>query len=605
MKKLYNLMACGIALFAAIPAMAQQGYMFSRYRSYNEEMPIFSSLNNGYGTARSIALGGAYTSLGADLSSMAINPAGLGMYQSSEFGLSTNLSISQHRNTGPLLFSGKGDNKTSFALNNVGLALNLYEGLGDVTSFTFGFSYNRLADFNYKSNVTMRPDNLSIGELFAYQLFGIYKDWIAPDRRPSAWRDEGFYPNEWGAILGYQTGLVGVFAEPESDDWKYLPTDFPGAPWNFANKYDELRNRTYYLRGADIWGETANTIVGKTMRTESKGGTGEYNVAGGFNLRGKTYLGFSLGMQDIYRKQTVMYTESYLNNEGAEAPASAMSYSQHTRVSGSGFNFKIGAITNPIAGLRIGVAFHSPTWNTINKQYSAGMHTAFVNGGLKWAETDTYEYEYKYSTHARLLTGASYTFGTKGLISVDYECDFYNWMRMRVPNSERYYTDENGMPRDEFEDLKSSVKKTYKPRHVIRLGGEYKPTPALALRAGFAYHGSFLKDNTLTLDDGSTFKAHEQIYNEPLPYKSFNISGGIGYRFSNAFSLDLAYVFMKTNYTPYELFYYNGYTNKINVTSTDPLEYQREGMTIDYGMKNGIKSTLKNHNIVLSFNTRF
>ena len=31
------------------------------------------------GTARSMALGGAFTSLGADLASMSINPAGLGM----------------------------------------------------------------------------------------------------------------------------------------------------------------------------------------------------------------------------------------------------------------------------------------------------------------------------------------------------------------------------------------------------------------------------------------------------------------------------------------------------------------------------------------------
>ena len=33
------------------------------------------------GTARSMAMAGAFTSLGADLTSMAINPAGLGMYR--------------------------------------------------------------------------------------------------------------------------------------------------------------------------------------------------------------------------------------------------------------------------------------------------------------------------------------------------------------------------------------------------------------------------------------------------------------------------------------------------------------------------------------------
>ena len=38
-----------------------------------------------FGTARVMGMGGAFTSLGADLSSMALNPAGLGMYRSNEF----------------------------------------------------------------------------------------------------------------------------------------------------------------------------------------------------------------------------------------------------------------------------------------------------------------------------------------------------------------------------------------------------------------------------------------------------------------------------------------------------------------------------------------
>ena len=40
-----------------------------------------------FGTARSMAMGGAFVSLGADLSSMSINPAGLGMYQHNELVL--------------------------------------------------------------------------------------------------------------------------------------------------------------------------------------------------------------------------------------------------------------------------------------------------------------------------------------------------------------------------------------------------------------------------------------------------------------------------------------------------------------------------------------
>lgn len=588
MKNIYKLLACGIVALSAVPVLAQdnlagvQGYLLSRYRSYNEELPLLSSLNNGFGTARSVALGGAYTSLGADLSSMAINPAGLGMYQSSEFGISTNLSISRHENSGRLLTSGISGNNTNFNLNNVGIAINLYEGLGDVTSFTFGFSYNRLADYNYNSSLTMRPDHLSLGKVFAYQLFGIPEDWIETTKIP--WTDNGIFPQEWGAILGYRTGLLGVLENPEDLEWMNKPSKDP----RFANRYDELKNKTYFLRGVDLWGNNLTANVGHKMTVQSHGGTDEYNIAGGFNLRSNIYLGFSIGLQDIYRRQNVIYSESYENNSGADTPAKRMTYSQYSRVSGYGYNFKVGVIANPIGGLRVGLAFHTPTWNIINKRYSASMQTVFPNPTNTNAENIysqrtspwDYEYEYKYNSYARLMAGASYTFGNKGLISVDYECDFYNWMRIRVPEDERDFYD-NGVWYDEFVILKNHIKRTYKPRHIVRLGGEYKPIPALALRAGFAYNGSFLKEE-------------KDIYNEPLPYKSFNISGGVGYRFNNTYSLDLAYVFMKTDYSAIELFYYEGYGNSPNTVTT-----------VDFGAENSIKSSLDRHNIVLSFNMRF
>lgn len=554
-----------------------QGYLLSRYRSYTDELPILSSVNNGFGTARSIALGGAYTSLGADLSSMGINPAGLGMYQSSEFGVSLNMSVSQYKNSSPLIMSDKGSGKGTFAPNNIGVALNFYQGLGDLTSFTFGFSYNRLADYNYKSDFTMHSDHMSLGEVFALQLFGIPRDWMNNGRDYTPWGNPDISPRDWGAILSVRTGLVGVHRFPVDEQWKNIESQWPD---EYPNKYDELENKTYYLRGVDLWETDRIASVGHRMVVDSRGSAGEYNIAGGFNIQGHTYLGFSLGLQDMYRRQNVIYSESYSDNSGADMPASGMTYTQYSRMSGSGFNFKIGAIFNPVAGLRLGLAFHSPTWSTVTKRYSASMETVFT-GNAYYDNSDTWEYDYDYNTHGRLLTGVSYTFGNKGLVSVDYECDFYNWMRIRVPDY---------VPDDEFEILKQTVKNTYKPRHVVRLGGEYKVTPALALRAGFAYNSSFLKKSN-------------EIYNEPLPYKSMNLSAGIGYRFNNKYSLDLAYVFMKTDYTGYELFYYYGPDN--NLVEVEPGVYTSRITEIDYGKSNAIKSKLYNHNAVLSFNVRF
>ena len=574
MKKPYILLVSATIL-ASISVQGQsyvgaQGYLLSRYRSYTAELPILSSVNTGFGTARSSAMGGAYTSLGADLSSISMNPAGLGMYRSSEIGLSTNLIVSQYQNKGPLVTNGNADNNTAFKLNNIGLALNMYEGLGDVTSFTFGFSYNRLADFNYNNSVTIRPDNQSLTQIFAYQLWGIPSRDIEIGSNP--WGNLDIYPNEWGAILGYQTGLIGAYSEPQDPNW--------------GDRYDELRFKTYYPQGirkpAYNSGESSTTLIGHSLKTISKGGVSEYNIAGGFNVLNNFYVGVSIGLNDIYQKQDILYTETYTHND-ADIPANSMSYQQHTRISGAGANIKVGIIANPVGGLRVGLAIHTPTWNTITKHYSASMGTNFDSGNY-FQSSDTWVYEYRFSSQPRLLTGASYTFGNLGIISLDYECDFYNWMRIRVPSTERYYIDGDGNPRDEFADLKEAVKESYKPRHTFRIGAELKPTPQFSLRAGYAHQGSFLKDENA-------------IFNEPLPYKSYNISGGIGYRFNNYISLDLAYVFMKTDYSGYDLFYYDGPDN--SASGYDELL----GSVIGY--QDAIESNLKKHNIIMTLGLRF
>lgn len=63
------------------------------------DLLALSQYNYSFSTARSAALGGAFTSLGADLSSMSINPAGLGMYMSSDFGISPSLTWNNMQST--------------------------------------------------------------------------------------------------------------------------------------------------------------------------------------------------------------------------------------------------------------------------------------------------------------------------------------------------------------------------------------------------------------------------------------------------------------------------------------------------------------------------
>lgn len=65
------------------------GLLFSNNfaQSYTEELLKYS-LTDVNGTARSIGVGGAFSTVGADLSCATSNPAGLGLYRSTEISLS-------------------------------------------------------------------------------------------------------------------------------------------------------------------------------------------------------------------------------------------------------------------------------------------------------------------------------------------------------------------------------------------------------------------------------------------------------------------------------------------------------------------------------------
>ncbi|MFQ7502778.1 MAG: hypothetical protein ACLRMJ_05945 [Alistipes finegoldii] len=77
-----------------------------------------------FGTARVMGMGGAFTSLGADLSSMSPNPAGLGMYRRNEISLTPLVPMAKASTAERLV---EGNSKSQFAFANVGVALNVFE----------------------------------------------------------------------------------------------------------------------------------------------------------------------------------------------------------------------------------------------------------------------------------------------------------------------------------------------------------------------------------------------------------------------------------------------------------------------------------------------
>lgn len=512
-KVIYSISALLVLTFCGVQSAYSQGDIVYGGSVLNTSIfsPFdvlqMSQVNYGWSTARSSAMGGAMTSLGGDLSSININPAGLGMFRSMNFGFTTDWNVVNSRSD----FDHSNTGKVRFSLNNLGVAIPVEEGTGALTSVVFGMSYNRLADFSRRGSMTLEPGSGTIVDIFTAQLNGLFPymsggtwDGInARDLEDYPFENRNIFVDEWGAVLGYLTYL-----------------NEPTGP-----------NASTYFRN----GISNSAVIRPTVWYRTKGYVNEYSTALGLNFRNKLYLGFTFAFQDILLQKEVFLREEYENNTSGDLSQSfrQMTYGQYSKMSGVGINLKVGAIYRPIPELRIGVAYHSPTWvNDFNHDYMAQMETFRLNNDRHSARSNMAWNDYRFNTPSRLQTGVSYTFANRAIVSVDYEAVWYKSIKQRV----------SGLNRDAFHNF---AKDNFVTAHNIRAGVEFKVIPDLALRAGYAYYGDVLQGTDSSLLYMATNRTQ-------------NISGGVGYRITDHISIDLAYVYMVQQLKDYELYYLKG-----------------------------------------------
>ena len=170
---------------AAQSAAAQNGFRFGgevmQQALISPEQMARLSQDQHLGTARSMAMGSAFTSLGGDMSTLFINPAGLGMYRTNEFSLTPLVTLSRSENGAK---EYRSNNSSRFAMANIGFALNLYEGTGQLISLNMGFAYNR------KKNVDLVTECfLSMFRLIERHGWGCPAQVEVENHLMSQWRD--------------------------------------------------------------------------------------------------------------------------------------------------------------------------------------------------------------------------------------------------------------------------------------------------------------------------------------------------------------------------------------------------------------------------------
>lgn len=520
-----NRLFCTIAFVVAsvIGAAAQTtsygGEIIGAANMKHTDAINLSQTENSFMSARVSAMGGAFASLGADLSSMSINPAGLGMYRSSALSISGNFTNSSFSNN---MFGGV-DKDKSFSFNQIGLALNLYQGAGSLASFTFGFAYNKLADLNYYNVYDLNTSNVSIAEFFAEQMWGVPDTMIGTDCDP--FRNPDINVDEWGGVLAYQTYLIDPVVGADGTTSYVvsgLPLDMLVSPWFY------------------------NT---------SEGSVGEYTFSGGMNFGNYLYLGATIGIQDIAQSLYYHYSELYSPQSTDGNILNRMSFNSCVNTYGSGINFKVGAILRPIPSLRLGVAYHSATLVEVLRDYSTNMLTKFGNDD-KYSEASLVNSNsVDYSSPNKLLLGASWQLGERALVSVDYD---FVWYKNTNFHTGYAYVDDV---------LDAAVDADCATSHNFRLGAELRPLNQLYLRGGYAFYGSpFGSEVQKAIDNGDPFYGCYKTSTQ-------NYSLGVGWRFAGGASLDFAWTNSTAKYTNYLLYQY--YTTNV-AAGSDPILVQSQ-----------------------------
>jgi hypothetical protein len=381
------------------------------------------------GTARFNGLSGAFGALGADFSTLATNPAGIGLYKGSEgtFTIAPMVSYASSVYNG----SVASDNRVNFGIGNFGVVFNINpygkNKSGTVRSVNIGFGLNRQTDFNNRVIINGVNAKNSMMQSFANTL--------NEHQTPEAFVQED-YPFDIG--LAYATNLV----------------------------YHDSATNKYYCDAA-----YGGVIQNKYINTY--GSMNEFDFSFGANFNDRLFVGMTFGVPTINYYENSQYQE--MRTKDTVPNFISLNYYTDLHTRGTGVNFKMGVIYKPAGWVRLGASVHTPTWYpSMHDQWSSSMNSVFTTS--EWnasAYSPLGNYDYRLTTPFRAMGSVAFIIGQYGLVSADYE--YVNYSQARLNSDYDSYTDVN-----------NQIISSYKSWGNLRFGTEWRVSD-FRIRGGFAY----------------------------------------------------------------------------------------------------------------------
>ena len=497
-------------LFANLTANAQDELDALRYQT-----------STATGTARALGMGGAFSAVGADFTSASLNPAGLGLYRTSELAFTPTFKVIT--NDGELLGQNTSDTKSNFGFTNLSYVYNVgINNSGSLKSMSFGLGYNQIDNFHRNTYAQGYNDQNSIIDHFLSKTQGIPEENLSTMYTSNLW-------------LAWYTYLTNTYSD--------------------TNLY---------------WGAVENGNVQQTFTRYEKGRHNEWNFSLGLNLDDRVFVGLGLAIDDINYESEKIFEENDVNNIHQSLATDfyfkSLRYGEYYQTKGAGIRGNVGLIFRPNDAFRIGFSAKSPNYLTLNDvYYYYASHTgdsAIANGQLTVEnQTDQGNFRYSIIGPYQLSGGIAVFLGKKGFISADV--DYIDYASTKFQTQADYA----------FQEENLAIKQNFTQAVNYRIGAEFRANE-FRFRAGYAYYGSPFKDqyNIATSSNGTDTK----INTNRVVY-----SAGIGYR-TKTYFIDLAVLNQQTTdkYALYSLPENSGIppvlvnkTNMISVSTTFGLKF--------------------------------
>ena len=309
---------------ASLSATAQETYQDSKLAE-----------NQLTGTARYVGVGGAMEALGADISPISTNPAGIGLFRKSQVSVSAGV-----------IAQGGAENYTSLSGNRIDFngkkSHPTFDQIGIVWSpklkgnsyINLAFNYHKSADFGQILNAanSLKTYDENGKERFASQnkLAAAKYAWI---------KGNNFSQDEasvlWSSVDdGYLTALG---ANEDASQMNYLNSDL------------------------FLYGQYQHGYIGEY----------DFSVSGSLNNR--VWLGLTIGLHDVHYNSNSLYAENLVDGNFSD------SYEQ-IKITGTGYDVKAGIIFRPVeeSPFRIGAYVNSPVFYDLSL---SAAHDLSMYGG--------------------------------------------------------------------------------------------------------------------------------------------------------------------------------------------------------------------------------